>query len=108
MSLGLRAYVLSCGVDSVRAFAARCACGLKRLDVACLNAGITGFNWRQTQDGWEETLQVNNLSTGLLGVLLLPTLAKSATLPAPEDSTPMKPHLSVVSSMGEFGPFSLP
>lgn len=92
---------------SVRAFAARCNAELERLDVACLNAGITGFNWRTTADGWEETLQVNNLSTGLLGVLLVPVLAKSATLPAAEGSKPLKPHLSVMSSMGTCARFSI-
>lgn len=89
------------GVYSVRAFAARCNAELARLDVVCLNAGITGFNWRTTADGWEETLQVNNLSTGLLGVLLLPLLAKTATLDVGEGSKPLRPHLSVVSSVGE-------
>ncbi len=88
-------------VCSVKAFAARCASELNRLDIACLNAGITGLSWKQTEDGWEENFQVNNLSTGLLGVLLVPTLAKYASVDPGEGSQPFRPHLSIVGSLGE-------
>lgn len=85
----------------MRAFAARCEADLDRLDVACLNAGITGFSWRTTGDGWEETLQVNGLATGLLGTLLVPLLAKTAGREAGEGSQAFKPHLTVVGSVGK-------
>lgn len=49
----------------------------KVLDVVFLNAGVQtfpGFAPTVSKDGWEMTLQVNSLSTILLGLLLLPWL----------------------------------
>lgn len=86
---------------SVKAFAARCDAEIDRLDVACLNAGITGLSWRQTGDNWEENLQVNGIATGLLAVLLLPVLARSASIGPPAGSQPFKPHLTIVGSVGK-------
>ncbi|KAK5713545.1 hypothetical protein LTR15_011245 [Elasticomyces elasticus] len=63
---------------SIQAFARRCAT-LAHLDIAILNAAVSGtptFNINPSS-GHEETIQVNFLSTALLGTLLLPTLAKS-------------------------------
>lgn len=40
-------------------------------------------------------IQTNVIGTGLLGLLLLPLLEKTADLPAP---TSMKPHLTIVAS----------
>ncbi len=59
---------------SVRTFSERCAT-LPRLDIAILNAGMgtTASNINQST-GHEETIQVNYLSTALLGILLLPVL----------------------------------
>jgi hypothetical protein len=51
-----------------------------------------------TDDGYEQTLQVNDLSTGLLGVLALPILEKTSKLPPLETSPWFKPHLTVVTS----------
>jgi NAD(P)-dependent dehydrogenase (short-subunit alcohol dehydrogenase family) len=48
--------------------------GGKRLDVVVLNAGVYMVEHRVGRYGVEETLQVNTLSTVLLGVLLLPKL----------------------------------
>jgi NAD(P)-dependent dehydrogenase (short-subunit alcohol dehydrogenase family) len=62
--------------DSVCAFA-ELADGLGRLDIAILNAGIRRSSYHAGQQGWEEDLQVNTLSTVLLGVLLLPKLKQS-------------------------------
>ncbi|KAF1929360.1 uncharacterized protein M421DRAFT_30464, partial [Didymella exigua CBS 183.55] len=59
--------------DSVCAFAGR-AHELEHLDVAILNAGTRRSSYHTSEQGWEEGLQVNTLSTVLLGVLLLPKL----------------------------------
>ncbi|KAK8247388.1 hypothetical protein HDK90DRAFT_507055 [Phyllosticta capitalensis] len=61
---------------SVYAFAERAA-GLERLDAAVLNAGVYKATHGVSAQGWEETLQVNVVSTVLLALLLLPTLARS-------------------------------
>jgi NAD(P)-dependent dehydrogenase (short-subunit alcohol dehydrogenase family) len=62
--------------DSVCAFA-ELANGLQQLDIAILNAGIRRSSYHAGDQGWEEDLQVNTLSTVLLGVLLLPKLKQS-------------------------------
>lgn len=63
--------------DSIRELAAR-ASNLDRLDVALLNAGVYKFRYDKSTYGWEETLQVNVISTALLGLLLLPVLRASS------------------------------
>lgn len=46
--------------------------------------------------------QTNALATGLLGVLLLPLIIKTSSMPAPDPaSASYKPHLTVVGSEGE-------
>lgn len=65
--------------DSIRTFAQRCDDELERLDLAVLNAGVFMSEYKQSKYGWEETLQVNTLSTTLLALLLLPKLKKSRT-----------------------------
>ena len=62
--------------DSVQAFAQR-ASELDHLDIAILNAGTRRTQFRQSEYGWEEDLQVNTLSTTLLAFLLLPKLKES-------------------------------
>lgn len=62
--------------DSVCAFA-ELANGLEHLDIAILNAGTHRSSYHTSDKGWEEDLQVNTLSTVLLGVLLLPKLKRS-------------------------------
>ena len=47
------------------------------LHVALLNAGISNRLYSISPEGWEETLQVNTLSTTLLALLLLPKLRAS-------------------------------
>ncbi|KAK3302657.1 uncharacterized protein B0T15DRAFT_543558 [Chaetomium strumarium] len=63
--------------DSVRAFAARCASDIDRLDIVILNVGMATPEWIVTEDGHESMFQVNYLSTALLGLLLLPQLKAS-------------------------------
>ncbi|PSN65090.1 short-chain dehydrogenase [Corynespora cassiicola Philippines] len=64
--------------NSVEDFAKRCQ-GLKTLDVAVLNAGMTSTKFIINQStGHEEMVQVNYLSTALLAILLLPALSKEA------------------------------
>ncbi|KAM0746964.1 NAD(P)-binding protein [Meredithblackwellia eburnea MCA 4105] len=66
----------------------------ERIDIALLNAGVTGAKFVKTGDGYETMLQVNGLSTGLLALLLLP---KVASTPRVAGSN-VKPHLTVVGS----------
>ncbi|KAI1626520.1 hypothetical protein EDD37DRAFT_351223 [Exophiala viscosa] len=63
------------------------------IDAALLNAGTLPSKYVQSQDGWEEALQVNAFSSFLLGVLLLPLLKAAA-----DAGTSYKPHLTFVSS----------
>ncbi|KAK4952427.1 hypothetical protein LTR10_009233 [Elasticomyces elasticus] len=86
---------------SVKAFARRCAT-LAHLDIAILNAGVSGtptFNINPST-GHEETIQVNFLSTALLGSLLLPILAKSGKSGQPGRLT------AVVSATAFTSPFA--
>lgn len=62
--------------ESVVAFAQR-ANKLDHLDIAVLNAGIRRGPFEQSKYGWETDLQVNTISTALLGILLLPKLKQS-------------------------------
>lgn len=64
--------------ESIREFASR-ASTLDHLDVVVLNAGVYMVDYRISKYGWEETLQVNLLSTVLLGLLLIPKLRSSRT-----------------------------
>ena len=56
--------------DSIRNFTKR-ASSLDHIDVAVLNAGVYKVTYEESRYGWEETLQVNVLSTALIGLLLL-------------------------------------
>ena len=76
---------------SVKAFAERIDREVERLDIAELNAGLLNRTYVKSREGWEEALQVNVLSTVLLGLLLLPKLKASKIA----SSTA---HLSFVSS----------
>jgi NAD(P)-dependent dehydrogenase (short-subunit alcohol dehydrogenase family) len=62
--------------SSVVAFAER-AHDLEHLDIAILNAGLRRASYHVGEQGWEEDLQVNTLSSVLLGILLLPKLKQS-------------------------------
>ncbi|KAJ7117481.1 hypothetical protein C8R44DRAFT_738381 [Mycena epipterygia] len=90
--------------DSVKSFAERAKNTLTRLDGALVNAGIANPDrWEMTMDGWERTLQVNGIATGLLAVLLLPVLQATTKLPLPHpDASQMPPHLTITGSAGQF------
>lgn len=79
---------------SVKAFAKR-ASTLPKLDIVILNAGVMRAEHHVTEDGWEEILQVNALSTSLLGILMLPKLVETAKA----DEAHL-PHMCFVSSTG--------
>jgi len=64
---------------SILSFASRAQSELSRLDCAVLNAGVFASSYRCSEYGWETDLQVNVLSTVLLGLLLLPKLRASRT-----------------------------
>ncbi len=65
------------------------------IDGAILNAGMLNTKHIESSDGWEETLQVNTLSTFLLGLLILPLLI---TMADSGKTTNYKPHLTFISS----------
>ncbi|KAA1476834.1 short-chain dehydrogenase [Dentipellis sp. KUC8613] len=63
---------------SVAAFADAFEKEEERLDIYVYNAGISTQQYAVTEDGWESTLQVNDLSCTLLSMLLLPRMLESA------------------------------
>lgn len=87
-------------LSSVGAFAQRMSAELERLDIVILNAGTAGPSIRYTKDGWEETLQVNVISTSYLAWLLLPKLSATAKLARPPGSPDLQPHLTISGSEG--------
>lgn len=80
---------------SVKAFAEKVEKELDRLDIFLANAGIAKSSKEITKDGYELTLQVNNISTAYLANRILPLIEKTATTHPDPD---FKPHLSIVSS----------
>jgi len=78
---------------SIQSFATRVGRDLHRLDVVILNAGVFMASPVISAYGWEQTLQVNTLSTTLLALLLLPHLRRLRT---PDQKDP--PVLELVSS----------
>ena len=64
--------------DSIISFAER-AKGLKHLDIAILNAGLYKIYESFSSTGYEESIQVNYLSTVLLALLLLPIIKEKKT-----------------------------
>ncbi|KAJ7906206.1 hypothetical protein B0H13DRAFT_2333781, partial [Mycena leptocephala] len=90
--------------DSVKSFAEKVNSTLSRLDGAIINAGVTSPpGWDMTSDGWEKTLQVNGIATGLLAVLLLPLLQATTKLPPPHaDVSQTPPHLSITGSAAQY------
>jgi len=78
--------------SSVVAFADKFVEEGGRLDLLILNAGVVLSTFSETSDGWEESLQVNNLAQSLLAILLLPRILETAT----EYST--TPRIVAVSS----------
>ena len=78
---------------SVKSFVERVSQQFNQIDIVILNAGLHNREYIKSAEGWEETLQVNTLSTTLLALLLLPKL-RSTRL---EDPAAL-PHLVLVSS----------
>ncbi|KAJ7493234.1 hypothetical protein B0H11DRAFT_2190852 [Mycena galericulata] len=78
--------------ESVKAFATKFEQDGGRLDILVENAAVAITEYKPTKDGWESSIQVNNLSTSLLALLLLPAMIKTAH----EHST--LPRLVVVAS----------
>lgn len=77
--------------QSVKEFADRVDQEISQLDIAVLNAGLWNRDYTTSPERWEETLQVNTLSTTLLAFLLLPKLRDSSSTSDPA-------HLTVMSS----------
>ncbi|KAI1869352.1 uncharacterized protein JN550_005982 [Neoarthrinium moseri] len=63
------------------------------VDVLILNAGVAGVDHKLSDEGWEQNIQVNTLSTTLLALLLLPHLK------AERPNRRTAAHLSIVGSM---------
>ena len=78
--------------SSVQHFVKRADEELDHLDIVVLNAGISPKTYALSSEGWESMMQVNVMSTALLGLLLLPKLKASKT------SQLEVPHLLVVTS----------
>jgi NAD(P)-dependent dehydrogenase (short-subunit alcohol dehydrogenase family) len=76
---------------SVQEFASRVNRELPALHVALLNAGVMHRDYVLSYDGWEDTLQVNTLSTALLALLLIPKLRGTS-------SSQYQAYLTIVSS----------
>ncbi|EXJ91084.1 hypothetical protein A1O1_04191 [Capronia coronata CBS 617.96] len=84
---------------SIRDFVTRASSDLDRLDIAVLNAGVFMVGYEKSSYGWEETIQVNVLSTALLALYLLPKLRDTAKKGSvSESSSPTMPLLEFVSS----------
>ncbi|KAJ3531799.1 hypothetical protein NM208_g8719 [Fusarium decemcellulare] len=64
---------------------------LESLDIAVLNAAVSKSEYHATVDDWEETLQVNVLSTALFALSILPKMRQSSR---PD----WKPRLSIVAA----------
>jgi NAD(P)-dependent dehydrogenase (short-subunit alcohol dehydrogenase family) len=80
--------------SSVKSFAERFEADGGRLDIFVANAAIDPNKKLEfTADGWESAVQVNNLSTSLLSLLLLPRMLETA------EKYNATPRLVVVSSL---------
>ncbi|OTB05317.1 hypothetical protein M426DRAFT_10644 [Hypoxylon sp. CI-4A] len=68
------------------------------VDYVVLNAGLIGVDFKLSEEGWEQNIQVNTLSTVLIALLLLPWLKAEHA----NRSTPA--HLAVVGSSRHLEP----
>ncbi|KAF9485523.1 retinol dehydrogenase 12 [Pholiota conissans] len=65
--------------SSVKEFVERFTKSEERLDILVANAAVTPApKFEATEDGWEPTLQVNNIATSLLALELLPLMVETA------------------------------
>jgi NAD(P)-dependent dehydrogenase (short-subunit alcohol dehydrogenase family) len=76
-------------LEEVKNFADRVKSQVPSINCVLLNAGMLSTSFSSGKEGFEETIQVNTLSTTLLGLLLLPWMKKAGK---------GKSHLVVVSS----------
>ena len=81
--------------STIKSFADRVMSKLDRLDIAVLNAGVGMMDFKQSQYGYERTLQVNVISTTLLALLLMPKLRASKT-------ATFTPVMEIVGSTNHF------
>ncbi|KJZ78548.1 hypothetical protein HIM_01939 [Hirsutella minnesotensis 3608] len=72
--------------------------GQRGIDCAVLNAGVINPDFVESPEGWEQTIQVNTLSTTLLGLLLLKWMKKT-----PNSHRPT-PHLVFIASRDHLDP----
>ncbi|TEB37324.1 NAD(P)-binding protein [Coprinellus micaceus] len=79
--------------SSVTEFADRFEKDGGRLDILVANAAVAATEYRETVDGYEESLQVNNISTSLLCLRLAPRLVETA-----KQHPGNRPRIVVVSS----------
>lgn len=77
--------------DGVKTFSDGLKSELTEVDYVLLNAGVFQRYYAKSPEGWEESLQVNVLSTTFLALLLLPWMKANA----PVGRTP---HLGIVTS----------
>ncbi|TFK22500.1 NAD(P)-binding protein [Coprinopsis marcescibilis] len=83
--------------SSVKEFAERVEKEEDRLDILVANAGLLAMDRNVTEDGWEETIQVNCLSTVLSCILLLPLMVKTS-----EKNPGTHPRIVIVGSSGHY------
>ncbi|KAI0037246.1 short-chain dehydrogenase [Vararia minispora EC-137] len=81
--------------SSVLDFAEKLEREQERLDIVVYNAAVATQEYVRTGDGYEQSMQVNDLSCMLLSVLLLPRMLETAKA---SGSTAPRPRLVVVSS----------
>ncbi|KAK3318787.1 hypothetical protein B0H66DRAFT_249760 [Apodospora peruviana] len=72
--------------------------GPAALDVVVMNGGIVNSHWEESVEGWERTIQINNISTTLIGLLLL------AWMRGGRDQRPSPAHLVFVTSRDHLYP----
>ena len=93
---------------SIKAFADRANRDLDRIDVACLNAGVVMQSFKESPYGYEQTMQVNVLSTALLALLLVPKLraSKTGTYTPVLEIVGSSMHYTVTKLKSESAPFA--
>ncbi|KAL0959297.1 hypothetical protein HGRIS_014562 [Hohenbuehelia grisea] len=66
--------------SSVKAFADKVEAEVENLDLLVLNAAIIATSFEVTEDVYEKSLQVNNLSLDLVSLRLLPKMLETAAI----------------------------
>ncbi|KAI0035280.1 short-chain dehydrogenase [Vararia minispora EC-137] len=85
--------------SSVIAFAEEFEKGEGRLDILVYNAGVAWRKYQGTADGYETCIQVNDLSSILLCVLLLPVVIKTSEATVEKE---YRPRMTFVTSETHF------